>query len=133
MRIGVVGYSAQKFDVIQAKQLLSDAINICSTGQDCIVSGLTNLGIPAIAYEIADENGMATMGIACEKAKEYECFPCGRVHIKGENWGDESDMFLAAIDVLIRIGGGPQSFAEVTRAKELKIWVIERELKALTP
>jgi hypothetical protein len=46
----------------------------------------------------------------------------------GEQWGDESAAFLAAIDVLIRIGGGPQSLAEAARAKELGIRVIEREL-----
>jgi hypothetical protein len=129
MRIGVVGYSAQKFDVAKARELLNEAFDMCRDDKtDWVVSGLTDLGIPAVAYRIAEENGMNTMGIACVKAKKHECFPCDRVHIQGNNWGDESEMFLAAIDVLIRVGGGPQSFAEVARAKELGIWVIEKDL-----
>jgi hypothetical protein len=143
MRVGVVGYSAQKFDNDEAigllNQALSEAVSLCLSKdlyqvdwkeEITIVSGLTDLGIPAIAYEFAMVNGAPTMGIACAKAKEYECFPCDRVHIVGENWGDESESFLAAIDVLIRIGGGKQSLAECDRAKDLGIAVFEKELSA---
>jgi hypothetical protein len=144
MRIGVVGYSQQDFDKEKAIEVLrsiliqqmsihldvgSMLIQQISVQLDItIVSVLTNLGVPAIAYSLAKELKLKTMGIACAKAGEYECFPCDRVHIVGENWGDESETFLASIDKLIRVGGGKQSHAEVARAKELGIRVIEVDL-----
>jgi hypothetical protein len=131
MRIGVVGYSQQKFDeqkAIETMRLVlipQTSIHLDIT----IVSGLTNLGVPAIAYNLAKELNLKTMGVACAKASEYECFPCDRVHIVGKNWGDESETFLASIDKLIRIGGGKQSHAEAARAKELGIPVGEFDLE----
>ncbi len=47
----------------------------------------------------------------------------------GDEWGDESEKFLDSIDVLVRIGGGKQSMAEVKKAKEMGIKVIEHELE----
>lgn len=133
MRVGVVGYSGQKFNETDATFLLGEAWGeIGIKGDSVIVSGLTNLGIPALAYGFAADYGLKTMGIACSKAKDYECFPCDRVHIIGDNWGDESEAFLASIDYLVRIGGGKQSHAECQRAKELGIIVIEKELEALS-
>lgn len=145
MRVGVVGYSGQKFDTEEANSLLIEAFeelghfsfagirdkSLQHFSDACIVSGLTNLGIPALAYKIASDHFLKTMGIACSKAKDYDCYPCDRVHIIGNNWGDESEAFLASIDYLIRIGGGKQSHAECQRAKELGIIVIEKELEAL--
>lgn len=134
MRVGVVGYSAQKFDERVGKMMVGVALNARHTeaqGALIIVSGYTNLGIPKLAYEYAKEFGYKTIGIACSKATEYECFPCNRVHIIGNNWGDESEAFLASIDVLIRIGGGNQSKKECQRAKELGIETFEYELDAL--
>jgi hypothetical protein len=136
MRVGIAGYSGQKFDIGQAKIALETClvelgIQSNHTGIAFIVSGLTNLGIPKIGYEFAQKHSIPTMGIACSKAQEYDCFPCDRVHIVGNEWGDESEAFLASIDVLIRIGGGNQSKAECARAKELSILVIEKELPAI--
>lgn len=134
MRIGIVGYSAQLFDRDDAERLLRETINeVCHSNQNeiTIVSGLTNLGIPAVAYKIAFEEEWKTIGIACDRANDFPCFPCDRVHIIGSNWGDESETFLAAIDVLIRIGGGKQSLAESNRAKAIGIPVFERELEVL--
>jgi hypothetical protein len=134
MRIGVVGYSAQPFDPEIAQQLLIQAVQSIDEVERIpsidlwVVSGLTYLGIPAIAYDAAKQWDAKTMGIACEKAKDYRCHPCDRIHLIGQDWGDESEAFLASIDILIRIGGGPQSIAEVARAKELGIPVIEKEL-----
>ena len=76
------------------------------------MSGLTNLGVPRIAYEEAIKLGLRTVGIACKQAEQYECFPCDEVILVGDNWGDESRAFLASIDVLLRVGGGKQSVAE---------------------
>jgi hypothetical protein len=136
MRVGIAGYSGQKFDAAQAGKLLQqcfqDFVELNNFNEiSFIVSGLTNLGIPKIGYEFAQTHYIPTMGIACSKAQEYDCFPCDRVHIVGNEWGDESEAFLASIDVLIRIGGGNQSKAECARAKELSILVIEKELPAI--
>jgi hypothetical protein len=131
MRIGIVGYSQEEFDKEKAVKLLrSMLIQQKSIHLDItIVSKSTNFGVPAIAYEIAKELNLKTMGIACAKAGEYECFPCDRVHVVGMDWGDESETFLASIDKLIRVGGGKQSHAEVARAKELGIRVTEEDLE----
>ena len=143
MRIGFVGYSGQKFDQDKARLLLGRAIDDltpayfgCAPYQIdwqaiTIVSGLTRIGIPAIAYDFAYINGCKTMGVACQKALDYECYPCDRVHLIGDNWGDESEAFLASIDLLIRIGGGNQSKAEVGTAKTRGIPVLEYELEAI--
>jgi hypothetical protein len=134
MRVGVVGYSSQKFDERVGRMMVAVALNaryVESQGDLIIVSGYTNLGIPKLAYEYAKKLGYKTMGIACSKAVEYECFPCDRVHIVGDNWGDESKAFLASIDVLVRIGGGAQSKKECQEANVLGIPVIEYELEAI--
>jgi hypothetical protein len=137
MRIGVVGYSAQKFDEQKAEALLIKAfhsvenIHKVALTDLWIVSGLTNLGVPAVAYRCAAMHWQAkTMGIACHKASNYECYPVDAKFLVGANWGDESMTFLAAIDVLIQIGGGPQSMREVEMAKAMSIPVIEYELEA---
>ena len=112
-RIGVIGYSAQAFDENDARLILRRALEGHALAGRCeVVSGLTNLGVPRIAYEEAVKLGLRTVGIACKKATEHECFPCDEVVIIGEEWGDESPTFLASIDVLIRVGGGKQSASE---------------------
>lgn len=143
MRIGIAGFSGQKFEQATAYSLLKGAFaEVIKQFFDCdlyqvkweqitVVSGLTNLGIPAIAYDYAVTQSAKTMGIACSKAKDYECFPCDRVHIIGSEWGDESEAFLASIDVLIRIGGGKQSFAECETARARGIHVVDRDLEAI--
>jgi hypothetical protein len=134
MRVGVVGYSGQKFDERVGKIMVGVALNARhaeSQSDIIIVSGYTNLGIPKLAYEYAKEFGYKTIGVACSKAAQYECFPCDRVHLIGDNWGDESGAFLASIDVLVRIGGGVQSKKECQEAKTLGIPVVEYELEAI--
>jgi hypothetical protein len=113
-RIGIVGYSGTKFDKGQAKAILKEALALRAVQHpDCsVVSGLTDLGIPALAYREAAELGMRTVGIACKKAQDYDCYPCDDVVIEGNDWGDESETFLSSIDELIKVGGGKQSIAE---------------------
>jgi len=133
LKIGVVGYSGKPFDKVIAKALLLIGFKV-SGAEDkdadkvIVVSGLTDLGIPSIAYNIAKERGWKTSGIACKKAAEYDKFPCDEEKIIGEDWGDESETFLNSIDVLIRVGGGEQSMKEVKRAKEMKLQVFEYDL-----
>jgi hypothetical protein len=133
MNVGVVGYSGQKFDEEKAKGLISTNFDLLETitNEDIvIISGLTNLGIPKLAYEEAVKRGWKTVGIACKKAKDYECFDVDETTIVGDNWGDESETFLNSLDVICRFGGGKQSLAEVDEAKEAGLKVFEYELKA---
>lgn len=141
LRIGIVGYSDKKFNKLEAKLLLIESIleiltdincNACNVNVDVqIVSGLTNIGIPAIAYELAKKHKWKTVGVACKKAKDYEVFPVDEEIIVGDEWGDESKTFLENIDVLIRVGGGKQSFKEVQMANNRNIFTIEKDLSII--
>ena len=131
LRIGVVGYSATEFNEQKAKKLLTtgfDTILSSHNGPVCVVSGLTAIGIPKLAYEQADARGWRTAGVACSKAEEYETYPVGETTIVGSNWGDESDEFLTQIDVLLRVGGGEQAIEETKHAVSEGIDVYEYEL-----
>jgi 2'-5' RNA ligase len=128
IRIGVIGYSAKYFNKKDAEVALEKIIkNIVKSNKlpTTIVSGLTNIGIPAIAYKIATKYGYKTVGYACEKALDMELFDVDKKHIIGKNWGDESEDFLNNIDILIKAGGGEQSKAEFKKAKELGIKTYE--------
>lgn len=136
-RIGVVGYSAQKFEKEKANKLLVKGLNkLASSAIDDaeihLVSGLTDLGIPALAYRLAAYAHWPTVGIACARAEEYDCFPVDRKVIVGKEWGEESDTFLAEIDCLLRVGGGKQSIEEARKFQDLnpEAIVLEYELEA---
>ena len=122
LNIGVVGYSDKKFDEDSAKALLATALNRIEKNHKskeyALVSGLTDIGIPALAYRMAVENGWKTIGIACSKAKDMKCFNVDETIIVGDEWGDESETFLKKIDCLIRVGGGKQSKAETKQSKK---------------
>lgn len=132
-RIGVVGYSSAYFDRTEGRKLLEGLIK--EAKKDCpndhkisIVSGLTNLGIPAIAYQIAADEGYHTVGYACSEAEKFACYPVDTKHIIGTDWGDESEEFLSNIDALIRVGGGKQSKEETAKAKKQELPIFEEEL-----
>ncbi|MEO0732591.1 MAG: alpha-ketoglutarate-dependent dioxygenase AlkB, partial [Bacteroidota bacterium] len=86
-----------------------------------IVSGYTKSGVPKIAYEIARKLGFVTVGFSARQALRVRSgvWPVDKVILRGERFGDESADFVAYIDGLIRVGGGPQSRREVAlfRAK----------------
>jgi len=132
MKIGVVGYSGAKFNEDIAKALLAIAFRVVEENHEAkeytLVSGLTDMGIPALAYRMADKNGWRTVGIACEKAHENPCYDVDEEIIEGKEWGDESKTFLNYIDVLVRIGGGKQSIKETETAKKKDIPVYEYDL-----
>ena len=136
LKIGLVGYSDKKFDVDFAKSLVNigllTAVNENlkdNMPQDIfIVSGLTNIGIPALGYAFAKSIGWKTVGIACSKASEFECFPVDQTIIVGSEWGDESETFLNFIDALVRVGGGKQSLKEEETARQMGIPVYAYEL-----
>jgi len=122
INIGVVGYSGGKFDETIAKALMAIAFDIVEENHPdkeyMVVSGLTDLGIPSIAYNMAKKRKWKTMGIACSQAKDYDCFPVDEEIIEGDEWGDESKTFLSKLDVFVRIGGGKQSLEETESAKK---------------
>jgi len=53
LKIGVVGYSDKKFDKKEALELIRKGLDelVGRRKEIVVVSGLTNLGIPAIAYK----------------------------------------------------------------------------------
>jgi hypothetical protein len=127
MKLGIVGYSEGTFDETEAKRLIVLGIyHVESTSGKMVthmVSGLTDQGIPGLAYRIAvDPLGgeMTTVGIACSKASDYPCFPVDDKIIVGKDWGDESETFLTYIDALVRVGGGKQSLREASQFRKLK-------------
>jgi len=135
LRVGVVGYSAKKFDKVKAMGDIKEAYDKIEKkfpGREIeIVSVLIDLGIPALAYREALKRGWRTVGIACSLAKDYDCFPVDDKIIIGEEWGDESAKFLDSIDALIRIGGGGQAINETNETKRRNKYVIEYDLSAL--
>jgi hypothetical protein len=121
LRIGVVGFSQRHFDQEAARDHLRRRITplVADAARDGsaieIVSGLTNQGVPALAYELARELGVTTVGISAKQALRASAgvFPVDRRILVGKRYGDESAVFIASIDTLVRIGGGPQSRREV--------------------
>ncbi len=124
MKIGIIGYSAKKFDKKLAEKLIIEGLNKFKAKEgDELVSGLTDLGIPGLAYRIGKKRNMKLIGIACKKAHDEDsvCYPVDKEIIVGDNWGDESKTFLKYIDMLIKVGGGKQSIEEYNRFKGPKI------------
>jgi hypothetical protein len=135
LKIGVTGYSAQKFDENTARSMLREAYDLIQSEYRnrslVVISGLTDLGIPALAYREAVSRGWRTVGIACSKAAQYPCFNVNERIIVGNEWGQESPTFLDSFDVLIRIGGGGQARRETEEAKRRGKRVLEYELSAI--
>lgn len=119
MKIGVVGFSAQAFNETLARVKLTESVKTLKTGPIEIVSGLTNIGVPKLAYALARRLNATTVGFACSQAEDYDCYPVDKKYIIGTNWGDESMAFLDYIDALVAIGGGKQSLAEIAAFKKL--------------
>lgn len=134
-RIGIVGYSGQKFNEVKANKLIAGGMRQLLTEQHLdvdsieVVSGLSALGIPLLAYQWARANGVETLtGIACKRVKEYDLFPVDKTIIIGNEWGDESPAFIKYCDAVLRVGGGKQSLAECAEFKRLGKPVVELEL-----
>ena len=136
--VGVVGYSTQQFDEQDAREILEEALDeiedmYVETGEYdeiAIVSGLTSIGIPKIAYQIADNRDYITVGVAPEEANDYDLYNVDEIIYEGENFGDESETFIDMIDVLIKVGGGDQSQKELEMAEEEKLSVLDFDLES---
>ncbi|MDE2422257.1 MAG: hypothetical protein KGO49_13880 [Gammaproteobacteria bacterium] len=120
MKIGVVGFSHENINHDMARNLLRQSFHELMQKHHHdepieIVSGLTNIGVPKIAYQIADEQGWITVGISAEMALHVNCgiYPVNQQIIEGKEFGDESIVFIDYIDYLVRVGGGKQSHREV--------------------
>lgn len=121
-RVGIVGYSGEwgtdqwSFNPDEARALIRQELWKLSEDHRGhiveIVSGLTDIGVPKLAYEIANQFGMLTTGFAPESAQDYPHHHVDKVIYVGTGWGDESEAFLTYCDMLIKIGGGEQSAAE---------------------
>jgi len=130
-KIGVVGYSDDKvFDHDIAKALLAIAFDIIDKEYSDveIVSGLTDVGVPGMAYRMAEKREWKTVGLSAQEAKEYDCFDVDEEIIVGDKFGDESEDFIKTIECLVRIGGGDQSMKETEMAKKKGIKVYEYDL-----
>lgn len=131
LRIGVVGYSTTDFDETRAANLINKAFDRVTnehSGDPCVVSGLSDKGIPKLAYNEADNRSWKTAGVACNKIENYEEYPVDERTIVGSEWGDESEEFLSQIDVLIRVGGGTQAITEAKKASNKNIELYEYNL-----
>jgi len=130
--IGVVGYSGGKFDENIAKALLTLAFDIVvsdnKNDEYAVVSGCSDMGIPALAYEEADRRKWETVCLSAEEVKEYDCYDTDKEMYFGEKFGDESEEFIKYIDCLVRIGGGKQSLDETKMAKKANVPVYEYDL-----
>lgn len=128
--VGVIGFSDdKKFNKNKAKEKIKDAFDKVEAMFSYVddfycVSGLTDYGIPALAYREAKKRGWETMGIACEKALDMDRFPVDYSIIFGKEWGDESGTFLKNIEILVKVGGGEQSEKEFNMAMDKNIPVL---------
>lgn len=126
LKIGVVGYSRTNINEAHARALLQTSFKKFITQAHAerleveIVSGLTNAGVPKIAYELATQWQLKTVGISAREALKAESgvFPVRKQMLIGETYGDESAYFIQYIDCLARVGGGSQSLCEVEMFKE---------------
>lgn len=131
--VGVIGYSSLQFNEDNAKMFLRGALrNVADNwlSEDgykniIVVSGHTNLGMPKVAYEVANELRYRTIGLTANEGKDYDFSIVDEIIWSGEKFGDESEDFIDIIDVLIKIGGGPQSEKEFDMAKKDGVPVME--------
>ncbi len=137
LSVGVMGFSGAKFDTEKAYRNLSQTLDLINQLNPPllpieIVSGLTDMGVPAIAYRLATKNGWRTVGIACgEVAEQYKHFPCDEKIIVGKRLRAESRRFIKRCDIFIRVGGGDQAMKETAMAKAAGKIVIEFDLERI--
>lgn len=122
MKIGIVGYSnPNKFNYNEGYNLVKKTFEILNNNFEdiIIVSGLSDVGIPGIAYHLAKEFNWLTVGIAPYEVYNHQLFPVDKKVIVGNFFGDESDFFLKKIDMLLAFGGGEQTKKELEKFKNL--------------
>lgn len=144
INIGFVGYSDDsKFDISEARNIIDvifeDIENTYCTDEYKntninIITGGTNLGIPKMIYEKAQQennkygNWFSLIGVMAKEGYQYELYPCDIIFAIGDKFGDESKFFIEHLDVLYKIGGGKQAIEELKMAKDRKIPIAEYSL-----
>lgn len=132
LSVGFVGYSAPCFSLADAEQLVGEAFAMVQALGPIreVVSGLTDMGVPALVYRKADQLGLHTVGLSCQAALAYPLYPVNETVLIGEDWNDprESQALIERVDVLVKIGGGPQSILEADMARQAGLMVIEFSL-----
>lgn len=81
-----------------------------------VVSGATNAGVLQLTYAACQRMGIAAMGITAGHALSFDLAPMQFVVPVGQRFGEESPVFLAAIDEMVMLGGGGQSRDEAISA-----------------
>lgn len=130
IKVGVIGFSDEsKFNKSDAIKAFNDAFDnikeLFPEREIHIVSGLTNMGMPRLAYEEAVRRKWKTVGIAPKQSENYKLFPVDEKIIVGEKFGDESEVFINYINVLIKVGGGKQSDKELKMSIEKNIPIMD--------
>lgn len=127
VNIGFVGYSGGAAFKPLARDneiFLREVLSRLDPNQFLLVSGATNEGMPGLMYGVANELGMAAMGITSWKSGAYEPSIMSHLLTIGNSWGHESSFFLKYLDIVIAYGGGNQSFDELVAAEENNIPII---------
>ncbi|TVZ41527.1 hypothetical protein P886_0873 [Alteromonadaceae bacterium 2753L.S.0a.02] len=142
MKIGVVGFSSDAIDSVRARILLEQSFKQLLLAKGApddtaqaveIVTGFTNIGVPKLAYQIADSWGYTTVGISAQQAYRVRCgiYPVKKAFIVGDNFGDESQAFIDYIDYLVAVCGGTQSQREIVLFTEKCLqnhWAVSERL-----
>ena len=141
MNIGFIGYSGKPFDKEKAQKIIDEILmkegigEYFTAGTDksrdvSIISGATDLGIPGMVYHTAEKYNFKIVGVMCKRGydKDNTLYPCDEIYAVGENWGDESELFISKIDRLYKIGGGEQSDKEKKMAEAAGLPVFEYKL-----
>jgi len=139
--IGADTFSGQGIfdgDVEYVKNALRQILRKYSPSDTIILGGLTNLGGIEYLYDVAEEMGFATAGIAVSKVKEErnengtlayagKLRKVDHIFIQKGDWGAESRQFLDLITAVIGFGGGGQAKREMLTAVDegKKIHIIE--------
>ena len=124
--IGVTGFSTDRdIDWSKARKALRKLFTTIKQSdangkQVAISSGATNYGVVAVAYQVCHELNMKCIGVASgkpfvDKTLKLSSF-LDRSWFIGNNWGDESPVFLQTLDVMVALGGGNQATREVASA-----------------
>ena len=74
-----------------------------------MVSGATDSGVLRLAYELAAELSITSMGITSNRALRYRVAPMHYLIAIGSRFGDESADFVTLCDHFVVLGGGAQS------------------------
>lgn len=111
IKIGIIGFSDEsKYKKLDGVKSIKDAFDnieqLFPKQEIYIVSGLTNMGIPRLAYEEAVKRKWKTVGIAPKESEKYELFLVDEKILVGEKFGDESKVFINYINILIKVGRG---------------------------